>query len=71
MNKEIWKIIPFHQDYMVSNLGNVKRIKAPWEGKIIKPRTNPYGYYEIRNSKTNKHYPKGVCCRPQRQKYNK
>lgn len=59
--KENWKTIPFHQNYMVSDLGNIKRIAPPWKGKIIKPEISPYGYKQIRDSKTGKWYSVHKC----------
>ena len=42
--EEVWKKIEGYEDYMVSNLGNVKNIKTE---KILKPYLNNHNYLMI------------------------
>lgn len=52
MNKEIWKSIKGYEGlYEVSSFGNVRNKKC----KILKPRKNKNGYYQVCLSKNNKH----------------
>ena len=52
MNKETWKDIKGYEGlYQVSNFGNVRNKKF----KILKPRKNKNGYFQVNLSKNNKH----------------
>jgi len=55
--KEIWKdIIGYEGKYQISNQGNVKSLNYnnTKKEKVLKPKVNRYGYYEIKLSKNNK-----------------
>lgn len=57
MEEEIWKdIVGYEGKYQVSNLGNVRSLNYNNTGKIrnLKPKTNRYGYLEVKLSKNNK-----------------
>lgn len=58
--KEVWKDIKGYEGkYQVSNLGNVKSLLKDRNGKIMKPRANKHGYYQVylySDSKTRKMY---------------
>ncbi|MBR4916202.1 MAG: HNH endonuclease [Fibrobacter sp.] len=43
---EIWKLIPGHEEYEVSNKGRVRSLKN--NGKILTPIKNPKGYLRIK-----------------------
>lgn len=52
MQKETWKDIKGYEGlYQVSNFGNVRNKKF----KILKPRKNKNGYFQVNLSKNNKH----------------
>ena len=52
MQKETWKDIRGYEGlYQVSNFGNVRNKKF----KILKPRKNKNGYFQVNLSKNNKH----------------
>ena len=57
MTEEIWKdIAGYEGKYQVSNLG---RVKSLWKNKLMCPRANKLGYYQIylySDSKTRKMY---------------
>ena len=54
---EIWKDIPEFEGYQISNLGRVKSLSrfkkgkngslVPVKERILKPRINQYGYYQV------------------------
>lgn len=55
--KEIWKdIIGYEGKYQISNQGNVKSLNYnnTKKEKVLKPKVNRYGYYEVKLSKNNK-----------------
>lgn len=58
--EELWKDIQGYEGkYQVSNLGNVKSLLKDRNGKIMKPRANKRGYYQVylySDSKTRKMY---------------
>ena len=43
---EQWKTIKNYEDYMASNMGNIKSLKFGKE-RILKPSLNPAGYYMV------------------------
>ena len=43
-SQEIWKVIPSHPKYQVSNLGNIKHIR---KGSILKPHIDKRGYLKF------------------------
>ncbi len=43
---EIWKEIPKYDNYLISNLGNLKSLYFN-KSKILKPYKNVYGYYQV------------------------
>ena len=54
---EVWKDIEGYEGkYQISNKGNVKSLNYnnTKQEKILKPKTNRYGYYEVKLSKNNK-----------------
>ena len=62
MKEEIWKIIEDFSDYMVSNMGEVKRIKS---GLILKPGRNKDGYLRVdlyKNKKPEHKYIHHLVC---------
>lgn len=57
MEEEIWRdIVGYEGKYQVSNLGNVRSLNYNNTGKIrnLIPKTNRYGYLEVKLSKNNK-----------------
>ena len=55
--EEVWKDIKGYEGkYQVSNKGNVKSLNYnnTKQEKILKPKINRYGYYEVKLSKNNK-----------------
>lgn len=55
--KEIWKDIPGYEGkYQVSNLGNIKSLNYnnTNKEKILKTKTNKFGFLEVKLSKNNK-----------------
>lgn len=56
MKKEYWKLIKDYENYMVSSFGRVKSINYNHSGKerILKLRTDRYGYLRVNLWKNNK-----------------
>lgn len=62
MTKEIWKIVPQYENYMVSNLGNVKSLNYRCKGyeKLLKQVINRSGYCSVGLHKDGKQKSFGV-----------
>ena len=63
--EEIWKVVPDHERYMVSNLGNVKSLdfNGTGEEKQMKLYKNKLGYQKVSFSKeSGLSVHRLVCC---------
>lgn len=53
-NIELWKpVVGYENLYEISSFGNVRRLYKNGTTKILKPRVNKYGYYQLFLSKDN------------------
>ena len=59
--QEIWKLIPSSPNYMASNLGNIKRIKEPRKGMVLKLQVSNTRYKRAWDSQRKKWNQVHIC----------